>query len=67
MIEQFKAEASMASFHYADDTCREWSRAKERADEAVRLYKLASNDEQEEMRSYMKKQLWNHQFLKEIA
>jgi hypothetical protein len=37
-LEQFKSLGMSASFHYADDSCREWGQAKIEELEAMQLY-----------------------------
>ena len=55
---KFKKRARQASFHYADDSCREWGLAKQDKDSALKLFD--DNPElQDEMREIAKDELWS--------
>jgi len=61
VLEEFKKHASAASFHYADDSGKEWGSARKRKDQAMQLYR--DNPElRADMREIGKKQLWAYDF-----
>ena len=55
---KFKRHASRASYHYADDSCKEWDLAKQDKDAALKLFD-DNPDMQEEMREMAKGELWS--------
>lgn len=55
---KFKRHASRASYHYADDSGKEWGLAKQDKDAALELFD-ANPDMQDEMRSMAKSELWS--------
>lgn len=55
---KFKRHASSASFHYADDSCKEWGLAKQDKNDALKIFD--ENPElQNEMREIAKDELWS--------
>ena len=57
LIELFKKHAKQASFHYADDTCKEWNLAREEKKMALKIFD--ENPElQTELRELAKNELW---------
>lgn len=55
---KFKCHASSASFHYADDSCKEWGLAKQDKNDALKIFD--ENPElQNEMREIAKDELWS--------
>lgn len=57
ILEQFEKHASSASFHYADDTCKEWDLADREKAAAMELYSQHP-ELRDEMRVIINKQLW---------
>ena len=55
---KFKRHASRASYHYADDSCKEWDLAKQDKDAALKLFD-DNPDMQAEMRGLAKDELWS--------
>ena len=55
---KFKRHSSRASYHYADDTCKEWGLAKQDKDDALKIFD-ANPEMQEEMRDIAKDELWS--------
>lgn len=63
IIETFKKEAGSASFHYADDSCREWGQAKKCVKNCHEMY--AQHPEyKEEFNEIAKRQLCATEILK---
>jgi len=60
IIEQFNKHASSASYHYADDSCKEWGSADKELALALKLFD-DNPDLQDEMRELAKGQLWSIQ------
>jgi hypothetical protein len=56
-LEQFKSLGMSASFHYADDSCREWGQAKIEELEAMQLY-FRNPDLRPQMKEISKGFLW---------
>lgn len=58
IIEQFNLAGRKASYHYADDSCREWGLARKREEEALAIFD-AHPELQEEMREVALGFLWS--------
>ncbi len=59
-IEQFKKHGNQASYHYADDSCREWGLADAEKRKALAVFD-ANPDEREQMRAVARGFLWGHE------
>jgi len=55
---KFKQHASRASYHYADDSCKEWGSAKQEKDAALKLFD-DNPSMQNEMRGMASGELWS--------
>jgi len=55
---KFKRHASRASYHYADDSCKEWGLAKQDKDAALKIFD-DNPAMQSEMRLIAKDELWS--------
>lgn len=64
VLEQFKEHARACSYHYADDTCKEWGLAAREKREALRLFDI-NPELQAEMREIMNGELWANEFKRE--
>lgn len=60
-VEEFRKYANAASFHYADDTCKEWDEASRFENRAMQIYH-ENPDHHEEMNKIGKSQLWGMTF-----
>lgn len=65
-IEEFKKYANAASFHYADDSCKEWDEASRCENKAMQIY-YANPEHQKEMASIGKSQLWGMTFCRKAG
>lgn len=59
-IEQFKKHGDKASYHYADDSCREWGLADKEKANAIAVFD-SNPSEQEEMRRVARGFLWGYE------
>jgi len=59
-IEQFKKHGNQASYHYADDSCREWRQADAEKAKALAIFD-ANPTEHEEMRRIARGFLWGYE------
>jgi hypothetical protein len=57
ILQQFKDHGMSASFHYADDTCKEWALASRRESAAMKLFD-SHPELQDEMRVIASDFLW---------
>lgn len=57
LVEKFKTLAGQASFHYADDSCKEWGQARECEYECRYLWERHP-ELRKEFEKIMAKQLW---------
>ena len=65
IVEEFKKCASSVSFHYADDSCKEWGLAKKGKKAVFKLWD--DNPElHDEMLEVMSKQLWAREFKSDL-
>jgi len=55
---EFQRHASRASYHYADDSCKEWGLAKQEKDAAIKLFD-DNPSMQNEMREMASGELWS--------
>ena len=55
---KFKRHSSRASYHYADDSCKEWNLAKQDKEAALKIFDENQNL-QNEMREIAKDELWS--------
>ena len=62
IMQQFKKHARSCSFHYADDSGKEWGSAREEKAIALKLFDTHPHL-QAAMREEMKKELWAGEFL----
>ena len=60
-IEKFTKHGNKASYHYADDSCREWDLAKAEVVKAIAVFD-ASPEHHAEMREIAKGFLWASEF-----
>lgn len=58
ILEDFKSAGMQASFHYADDSGKEWGRARTLQNEAMQMYR-DNPDLQDEMKTIAKGFLWS--------
>lgn len=58
ILEKFAKHARAASYHYADDSCKEWGLAKQQLDAALQLFD-GHPELQAEMREAAKDELWS--------
>ena len=58
VVKEFKRLANLASFHYADDSCKEWGQAAERKNEALAIFD-AHPELETELRHAAIGELWN--------
>ena len=58
ILEEFERLGDSASFHYADDTCKEWGQAQSAEKKAVALYH-AHPELKEEMKELARGFLWS--------
>jgi hypothetical protein len=59
IFEKFQELARKASFHYANDTTKEWSLGDEAKRQAIELFDNASPNLQKQMREVVRNQLWS--------
>ena len=62
----FEKAASQASFHYADDSTKEWGAARKCKGECLRLY-VENPELRDRFREFMKSQLWGVEFENDIV
>lgn len=55
---KFKRHASRASYHYADDTCKEWDLARQDKNDALAIFD-ANPEMQDEMRKIASTEIWS--------
>ena len=65
VLKEFESAGWDASFHFADDSGKEWKQAYKRKDDAMRLY-FAHPEHQEAMKEIAKGFLWNYDFERAI-
>ena len=65
-LRAFESHANSASFHYADDSGKEWGSARSRKRQAMALYE-SHPDLREHMRPIGERQLWALDFRREAA
>ena len=58
-LEEFKRLGDLASYHYADDSCKEWGLAGAAKNAAMKLYYAATVEQQEQMKVIAKGFLWS--------
>jgi len=58
ILTKFIHHAHLASYHYADDTCREWDLAKQDKDAALKIFD-DNPDMQDEMRKLASIEIWS--------
>lgn len=59
-LEQFKQHGNQASYHYADDSCKEWRLADAEKAKALAVFDANPSD-QEQMRAVARGFLWAHE------
>lgn len=64
-LEEFASQARSASFHYADDSAKEWGLARKCKARCEELYKN-NPDLREEMVQISKGELWGNEFRRDI-
>lgn len=61
IVEQFKDHGMSASYHYADDSCREWGAGDREKSKAMKLFN-DNPDLQDDMSKVAEKFLWAPDF-----
>lgn len=56
-VQQFKHNVSMASYHHADDSTKEWAKAKAYERKAREIFESADDETKEELRKIAKGEL----------
>jgi hypothetical protein len=62
-LQRFGKYAAAASYHYADDSTKEWVLARRAKDNAMKVYR-AHPDLWEQMDAIGKDQLWGREFIR---
>lgn len=57
-LELFKDYGNTASYHFADDSAKEWNKGYEYQEKAQRMYDAADSETQEDMRDIAIHFLW---------